>query len=90
MIHQKDEAFRSFALSAHPLRLLLVVCGPLAIYQAFQQIFTILDTMMVSNVSSGVISLLALIPVLRKIRRLEEDRGGEETNQTQQEEATCS
>ena len=40
MRNRKDEAFRSFALSAHPLRLLLVVCGPLAIYQAFQQIFT--------------------------------------------------
>ena len=47
-------------------------------------------TMMVSNVSSGVISLLALIPVLRMIRRLEEDRGRGEPNQTQQEEATCS
>lgn len=61
MINKKDEAFRSFALSAHPLRLLLVVCGPLAIYQAFQQIFTILDTMMAAHVSADAVSSIAVL-----------------------------
>lgn len=58
---QKDEAFRRFALEAHPLKLLLVVCGPLAIYQAFQQIFTILDTMMAAHVSADAVSSIAVL-----------------------------
>lgn len=59
--HQKDEEFRQFALSAHPLRLLLTVCGPLAIYQAFQQIFTILDTIMAAHVSADAVSAIAVL-----------------------------
>jgi Na+-driven multidrug efflux pump len=59
--HQKDEAFRQFSLNAHPLRLLLTVCGPLAIYQAFQQIFTILDTIMAAHVSADAVSAIAVL-----------------------------
>lgn len=59
--HQKDEEFRQFSLSAHPLRLLLTVCGPLAIYQAFQQIFTILDTIMAAHVSADAVSAIAVL-----------------------------
>ena len=59
--HQKDEEFRKFSLSAHPLRLLITVCGPLAIYQAFQQIFTILDTIMAAHVSADAVSALAVL-----------------------------
>ena len=59
--HQKDEEFRNFSLSAHPLRLLITVCGPLAIYQAFQQIFTILDTIMAAHVSADAVSAIAVL-----------------------------
>lgn len=59
--HQKDEEFRRFSLSAHPLRLLITVCGPLAIYQAFQQIFTILDTIMAAHVSADAVSAIAVL-----------------------------
>ena len=59
--HQKDEEFRRFSLSAHPLRLLLTVCGPLAVYQAFQQIFTILDTIMAAHVSADAVSAIAVL-----------------------------
>ncbi len=59
--HQKDEEFRQFSLNAHPLRLLLTVCGPLAIYQAFQQIFTILDTIMAAHVSADAVSAIAVL-----------------------------
>lgn len=59
--NQKDEAFRSYALQAHPGRLLLTVCGPLAIYQAFRQLFTILDTMMAAHVSADAVSSIAVL-----------------------------
>ena len=59
--NQKDEAFRQYALQAHPARLLLTVCGPLAIYQAFRQIFTILDTMMAAHVSADAVSSIAVL-----------------------------
>ena len=59
--NQKDEAFRQYALQAHPARLLLTVCGPLAIYQAFRQLFTILDTMMAAHVSADAVSSIAVL-----------------------------
>ena len=60
-VNRKDEAFREFALTAHPLRLLFVVCGPLALYQAFQQIFTILDTLLAAHVSADAVSSIAVL-----------------------------
>lgn len=59
--NQKDETFRQYALRAHPARLLLTVCGPLAIYQAFRQLFTILDTMMAAHVSADAVSSIAVL-----------------------------
>lgn len=60
-INKKDEQFRQFALTAHPLRLLIVVCGPLAVYQALQMVFKILDTLMASHVSSESVSAVAVL-----------------------------
>ena len=57
----KDDSFRRYAITAHPLKLLITVCGPLAIYQAFQQIFTILDTMMAAHVSADAVSSIAVL-----------------------------
>ena len=58
---KEDRAFREYALTAHPLRVLLMVCGPLAIYQALQQIFRILDTLMAAHVGSGAVSAVAVV-----------------------------
>lgn len=56
----EDKAFREYALTAHPLRVLLAVCGPLAVYQALQQIFKVLDTLMAAHVSSDAVSAVAV------------------------------
>ena len=37
------------------------MCAPLAIYQAFQQIFTILDTIMAAHVSADAVSAIAVL-----------------------------
>ena len=58
---KEDRAFREYALTAHPLRVLLMVCGPLAIYQALQQIFRILDTLMAAHVGSDAVSAVAVL-----------------------------
>ena len=58
---KEDKAFREYALTAHPLRVLLMVCGPLAIYQALGQIFRILDTLMAAHVGSGAVSAVAVV-----------------------------
>ena len=42
---RKDEQFRQYALTASPLRVLLTVSVPLALYQALHQIFKVLDTL---------------------------------------------
>lgn len=56
----EDKAFREYALTAHPLRVLLVVCGPLAVYQALQQVFKVLDTLMAAHVGSDAVSAVAV------------------------------
>lgn len=55
----KDEAFREYALTAPPLKVLFSVCGPLAIYQAMQQIFSVLDTLMAAHIGAGAVSAIA-------------------------------
>lgn len=57
---KEDKAFREYALTAHPLRVLLMVCGPLAVYQALQQIFKILDMLMAAHVGSDAVSAVAV------------------------------
>lgn len=58
---KKDEEFREFALTAHPFRLLFHVCGPLAIYQAMQQIFKILDALMAAHISADAVSAISVL-----------------------------
>lgn len=60
-ISKQDEAFRTYALTAHPLRLLIHVCGPLAVYQALQQIFKILDALMAAHISADAVSAIAVL-----------------------------
>ncbi len=55
----KDESFREYVLTASPLRVLFTVCGPLAMYQAMQQIFKIMDTLMAAHVSASAVSAIS-------------------------------
>lgn len=60
-VSKKDAAFREFAISAHPMKLLFQVCGPLAIYQALQQIFKILDALMAAHISASAVSAISVL-----------------------------
>ena len=56
---EKDESFRDYGLNASPIRVLFTVCGPLALFQAMQQIFKIMDTLMAAHVSSSAVSAIS-------------------------------
>ncbi|MBR6897154.1 MAG: MATE family efflux transporter [Lachnospiraceae bacterium] len=58
-VSKKDEAFRDYAQTAPPLKVLLSVCMPLALYQAMQAIFKILDALMASHIGAGAVSAIS-------------------------------
>lgn len=58
---RKDEQFRQYALTASPLRVLLTVSLPLALYQALHQIFKVLDTLMASHIGADAVSAVAAL-----------------------------
>ncbi len=60
-VSKKDEAFREYALNASPLKVILSTCAPLALFQALQSIFKILDTMMASHIGSEAVSAVACL-----------------------------
>ena len=60
-VSQKDEQFRSYALSGPPMRVLVNTCMPLALFQALQSIFKILDTLMASHIGSDAVSAVAAL-----------------------------
>lgn len=60
-VSKKDEAFREYALNAPPLRVLLSVCAPLALYQALQQIFKILDALLAARISADAVSAVSCL-----------------------------
>lgn len=60
-ISKKDENFRQYALSGQPLKLLLSVCMPLALYQVLTQLFKILDALMASHISSHAVSAVSAL-----------------------------
>ena len=59
--NKKDEQFRSYALTGKPFRLLVSTCLPLALFQALQTIFKILDTLMASHIGSSEVSAVAAL-----------------------------
>ena len=61
LVSKKDEAFRTYALTGSPLRVILSSCGPLALFQALQSIFKILDAMMASHIGSEAVSAVACL-----------------------------
>ncbi len=58
---KQDTRFRQYALSAHPLKVLLTVGMPLALYQALHQLFKIVDTLMASHISADAVSAVACL-----------------------------
>ena len=58
---KKDEKFRQYSLSASPMKVLLSVCMPLALYQALQQIFKILDALLASHISADAVSAVSCL-----------------------------
>ena len=61
IVSKKDEAFRHYALEGEPLKVLLGTCAPLALFQALQSIFKILDAMMASHIGSEAVSAVACL-----------------------------
>lgn len=72
-ISKRDETFREYALSGTAWKVLLVVCLPLALYQALQGIFSLLDTLMASHISADSVSAVA---VLSQIKTMVSALGG--------------
>lgn len=72
-VSKRDEAFREYALTGPALKVLLAVCLPLALYQALQSIFGILDTLMASHISASSVSAVA---VLNQIKSMISALGG--------------
>ena len=60
-VSKKDESFRQYALTVSPMRVILSTCMPLALFQALQSIFKILDTMMASHIGSDAVSAVAAL-----------------------------
>ena len=60
-VSKQDESFRAFALNAPPLRVIFTTCGPLALYQALQSIFKILDALMASHIGSEAVSAVSCL-----------------------------
>ena len=58
---KKDEKFRQQALTELPMKLLLSVCMPLALYQALQTVFKLLDALMASHIGSDAVSAVAAL-----------------------------
>lgn len=56
---QREQAFRKRALEMNPLKLLLTVCTPLALYQGLNQVFKILDNLMASGIGVEAVSSVA-------------------------------
>ena len=59
-VSKKDEAYREYALNASPLKVLLSSCAPLALYQALQSVFKVVDAMMASHIGSDAASAVAV------------------------------
>lgn len=60
-VSKSDEKFRDYVLNAPALKVLITVCGPLALYQALQTIFKIFDALMASHISSDAVSAVACL-----------------------------
>ncbi len=60
-ISRKDESYRQYALNGDPMKVILSSCAPLALFQALQSIFKILDAMMASHISADAVSAVSAL-----------------------------
>lgn len=58
-INYKDQQYRIRALEGNMIKALFALCYPLALFQFFSQIFSILDTLMASHISSKAVSVVS-------------------------------
>ncbi len=61
VVSKKDESFRQYALTGSPMQVILSTCMPLALYQALQSIFKIVDAMMASHISAEAVSSVSAL-----------------------------
>ena len=66
-LSDRDAKFRELSLTAPMWKVVLLVGGPLALYQSLSQIFSILDTMMASHISPESVSAVAYLAQLNSI-----------------------
>ena len=60
-VSKQDESFRDYALNGNPMGVILTSCGPLALFQALQSVFKILDALMASHISSDAVSAVSCL-----------------------------
>ena len=60
-VSKKDEAFREYALNASPIKVIFSTCAPLALFQALQSVFKILDALMASHIGADAVSAVACL-----------------------------
>lgn len=60
-LSEKDQKSREFILNGNMWAVVLRICLPLAVFQEVNHLFTILDTMMASHISSAAVSTVAYL-----------------------------
>lgn len=60
-VSKQDESFRQYALTGDPFKVLMSSCAPLALFQALQSIFKILDALMASHIGSDAVSAVSAL-----------------------------
>lgn len=58
---KQDESFRDYALNGSPLRVIFSTCAPLALFEALQSVFKVLDALMASHIGSEAVSAVACL-----------------------------
>ena len=60
-VSKQDESFRQYALNGDPVKVLMTSCAPLALFQALQSIFKILDALMASHIGADAVSAVSAL-----------------------------
>lgn len=60
-VSKQDESFRQYALNGSPMGVILSSCAPLALFQALQSVFKVLDAMMASHISADAVSAVSAL-----------------------------
>lgn len=60
-LQENDEKFRAEVLTGKMWPLIFKVCFPLALFQALEQLFSVVDTLMASHISSNAVSTVVYL-----------------------------